>query len=208
MEQLNYLLGYVGVFLWAFGICQVKVTKDKKRWLLSGILGIGAISMIFLYPKIYALYWLALLLIFLLFMCLVSENWKRKCVIYLFSMFYIDIIVNPIRTIIIATEVLKNENWQDKNVIWSIIEILCILVASYFISKHEKIKKWIKELPTGYYFVRFFVFFYIYRNIFLFGNTNGRILYQGTSYSKYFSNICNRNALYPMYCSGCYCNFL
>ena len=46
-----------------------------------------------------------------------------------------------------------------------------------------------------------FVFFYIYRNIFLFGNTNGRILYQGTSYSKYFSNICNRNALYPMYCS-------
>lgn len=30
MEQLNYLLGYVGVFLWAFGICQVKVTKDKK----------------------------------------------------------------------------------------------------------------------------------------------------------------------------------
>ena len=135
MEQLNYLLGYVGVFLWAFGICQVKVTKDKKRWLLSGILGIGAISMIFLYPKIYALYWLALLLIFLLFMCLVSENWKRKCVIYLFSMFYIDIIVNPIRTIIIATEVLKNENWQDKNVIWSIIEILCILVASYFITK-------------------------------------------------------------------------
>lgn len=155
MEQLNYLLGYVGVFLWAFGICQVKVTKDKKRWLLSGILGIGAISMIFLYPKIYALYWLALLLIFLLFMCLVSENWKRKCVIYLFSMFYIDIIINPIRTIIIATEVLKNENWQDKNVIWSIIEILCILVASYFISKHEKIKKWIKELPTGYYFVGF-----------------------------------------------------
>lgn len=145
MEQLNYLLGYVGVFLWAFGICQVKVTKDKKRWLLSGILGIGAISMIFLYPKIYALYWLALLLIFLLFMCLVSENWKRKCVIYLFSMFYIDIIVNPIRTIIIATEVLKNENWQDKNVIWSIIEILCILVASYFISKHEKIKNGLRN---------------------------------------------------------------
>ena len=66
MEQLDYLLGYAGVFLWAFGICQVKATRDKKRWLLSGILGIGAISMIFLYPKIYALYWLALLLIFLL----------------------------------------------------------------------------------------------------------------------------------------------
>lgn len=34
MEQLNYLLGYVGVFLWAFGICQVKVTKDKKKMVI------------------------------------------------------------------------------------------------------------------------------------------------------------------------------
>ena len=97
--------------------------------------------MIFLYPKIYALYWLALLLIFYYLCVWYLKIGKEKCVIYLFSMFYIDIIVNPIRTIIIATEVLKNENWQDKNVIWSIIEILCILVASYFISKHEKKKK-------------------------------------------------------------------
>ena len=38
MEQLNDLLGYVSVFLWAFGICQVKATRDKKMLylLLSG----------------------------------------------------------------------------------------------------------------------------------------------------------------------------
>ena len=28
MEQLNDLLGYVSVFLWAFGICQVKAIKS------------------------------------------------------------------------------------------------------------------------------------------------------------------------------------
>lgn len=155
MEQLNDLLGYVSVFLWAFGICQVKVTRDKKRWVLSGILCMGVIFIVILYSKIYLLYCLAILLIFLLFMSLVSENWKRKCIIYLFSMFYIDIIVNPIRTIIIATEVMRGEKWQDKDVVWNMIEIICILLASYFISKHEKIKKWLKELPTGYYFIGF-----------------------------------------------------
>lgn len=140
MEQLNDLLGYVSVFLWAFGICQVKVTRDKKRWVLSGILCMGVIFIVILYSKIYLLYCLAILLIFLLFMSLVSENWKRKCIIYLFSMFYIDIIVNPIRTIIIATEVMRGEKWQDKDVVWNMIEIICILLASYFISKHEKLK--------------------------------------------------------------------
>lgn len=29
MEQLDYLLGYAGVFLWAFGICQVKATGAR-----------------------------------------------------------------------------------------------------------------------------------------------------------------------------------
>lgn len=155
MEQLDYLLGYAGVFLWAFGICQVKATRDKKRWLLSGILCVGVVLIIFLYPKNTILYWVRLLLIFLVFMFLIAGGWKRKCVLYLFSLFYIDIIVTPIRTIVIATEVLKGEMWQNKNVLWDIIEIICILLASYFISKHEKIRKWIKELPTGYYFVGF-----------------------------------------------------
>ena len=30
MEQLDYLLGYAGVFLWAFGICQVKAQGIKR----------------------------------------------------------------------------------------------------------------------------------------------------------------------------------
>lgn len=78
MEQLNYLLGYVGVFLWAFGICQVKVTKDKKRWLLSGILCVGVVLITFLYPKNTILYWVRLLLIFLTFVFFVEEDGKEK----------------------------------------------------------------------------------------------------------------------------------
>lgn len=78
MEQLDYLLGYAGVFLWAFGICQVKATRDKKRWLLSGILCVGVVLITFLYPKNTILYWVRLLLIFLTFVFFVEERWKRK----------------------------------------------------------------------------------------------------------------------------------
>lgn len=155
MEQLNSLLGYISVFLWAIGICQAKVTKDKKRWVLSAFLCAGAVLNLLLYAKNDLLYWLEIILVFLLFMTLISGNWKRKCVLYLFSVFYIDIISNPIRTVVIITELLKGEEWYDKNLLWNMIEMLCILVMVYFIRRQERIKKWLEELPTGYYFIGF-----------------------------------------------------
>lgn len=89
MEQLNDLLGYVSVFLWAFGICQVKATRDKKRWVLSGIFGIGAVLIIFLYFKNELLYWIKWLLFF--FTVYVFDRRKvetKMCDIYVFLMLY------------------------------------------------------------------------------------------------------------------------
>lgn len=109
MEQLNDLLGYVSVFLWAFGICQVKATRDKKRWVLSGIFGIGAVLIIFLYFKNELLYWIKWLLFFLLFMFLIEEKWKRKVVLLLFSIGYIDVISTPIRTVMVIIEFIRKK---------------------------------------------------------------------------------------------------
>lgn len=157
MEQLDYLLGYVSVFLWAFGICQVKVTKDKKRCLLSGILGVGIVLIEFLYAKNELLYWIKWLLIFLLFMFLIEGKWKRKCVIYLFSFGYIDIIATPIRTVLVITEFIRKK--ELNNILGTILEFLCILGLTYYIKKHDTITKWLKELSTSYYFVGFFCSF-------------------------------------------------
>lgn len=92
MEQLDYLLGYAGVFLWAFGICQVKATRDKKRWLLSGILCAEVVLIAYLRPEDELLYWIRLLLIFLTFVLFIEERWKRKVVLFLFSVGFIDIV--------------------------------------------------------------------------------------------------------------------
>lgn len=95
MEQLDYLLGYAGVFLWAFGICQVKATRDKKRWLLSGILCAEVVLIAYLRPEDELLYWIRLLLIFLTFVLFIEERWKRKVVLFLFSVGFIDIVATP-----------------------------------------------------------------------------------------------------------------
>ena len=96
-------------FLWAFGICQVKATRDKKRWVLSGIFGIGAVLIIFLYFKNELLYWIKWLLFFLLFMFLIEEKWKRKVVLLLFSIGYIDVISTPIRTVMVIIEFIRKK---------------------------------------------------------------------------------------------------
>ena len=153
MEQLNDLLGYVSVFLWAFGICQVKATRDKKRWVLSGIFGIGAVLIIFLYFKIELLYWIKWLLFFLLFMFLIEEKWKRKVVLLLFSIGYIDVISTPIRTVMVIIEFIRKK--ELNSILGTILEFLCILGLTYYINKHDKIAEWLKKLPTSYYVVGF-----------------------------------------------------
>lgn len=153
MEQLNDLLGYVSVFLWAFGICQVKATRDKKRWVLSGIFGIGAVLIIFLYFKNELLYWIKWLLFFLLFMFLIEEKWKRKVVLLLFSIGYIDVISTPIRTVMVIIEFIRKK--ELNSILGTILEFLCILGLTYYIKKHDKIAEWLKKLPTSYYFVGF-----------------------------------------------------
>lgn len=153
MEQLNDLLGYVSVFLWAFGICQVKATRDKKRWVLSGIFGIGAVLIIFLYFKNELLYWIKWLLFFLLFMFLIEEKWKRKVVLLLFSIGYIDVISTPIRTVMVIIEFIRKK--ELNSILGTILEFLCILGLTYYIKKHDIIAEWLKKLPTSYYFVGF-----------------------------------------------------
>lgn len=153
MEQLDYLLGYAGVFLWAFGICQLKVTRDKKRWVLSGIFGIGAVLIIFLYFKNELLYWIKWLLFFLLFMFLIEEKWKRKVVLLLFSIGYIDVISTPIRTVMVIIEFIRKK--ELNSILGTILEFLCILGLTCYIKKHDKIVEWLKKLPTSYYFVGF-----------------------------------------------------
>ena len=153
MEQLNDLLGYVSVFLWAFGICQVKATRDKKRWVLSGIFGIGAVLIIFLYFKNELLYWIKWLLFFLLFMFLIEEKWKRKVVLLLFSIGYIDVISTPIRTVMVIIEFIRKK--ELNSILGTILEFLCILGLTYYIKKHDKIAECLKKLPTSYYFVEF-----------------------------------------------------
>lgn len=153
MEQLNDLLGYVSVFLWAFGICQVKATRDKKRWLLSGILCAEVVLIAYLRPEDELLYWIRLLLIFLTFVLFIEERWKRKVVLFLFSVGFIDVVVTPIRTLLVITEFIRKK--ELNSVFGTALEFLCILGLTCYIKKRDKIIEWLKNLPTRYYLIGF-----------------------------------------------------
>ena len=153
MEQLDYLLGYAGVFLWAFGICQVKATRDKKRWLLSGILCAEVVLIAYLRPEDELLYWIRLLLIFLTFVLFIEERWKRKVVLFLFSVGFIDVVATPIRTLLVITEFIRKK--ELNSVFGTALEFLCILGLTCYIKKRDKIIEWLKNLPTRYYLIGF-----------------------------------------------------
>lgn len=153
MEQLDYLLGYAGVFLCAFGICQVKATRDKKRWLLSGILCAEVVLIAYLRPEDELLYWIRLLLIFLTFVLFIEERWKRKVVLFLFSVGFIDVVATPIRTLLVITEFIRKK--ELNSVFGTALEFLCILGLTCYIKKRDKIIEWLKNLPTRYYLIGF-----------------------------------------------------
>lgn len=159
MEQLDYLLGYAGVFLWAFGICQVKATRDKKRWLLSGILCAEVVLIAYLRPEDELLYWIRLLLIFLTFVLFIEERWKRKVVLFLFSVGFIDVVATPIRTLLVITEFIRKK--ELNSVFGTALEFLCILGLTCYIKKRDKIIEWLKNLPTRYYLIGFLCSFMV-----------------------------------------------
>lgn len=91
--------------------------------------------------------------VFLLFMFLIEEKWKRKVVLLLFSIGYIDVISTPIRTVMVIIEFIRKK--ELNSILGTILEFLCILGLTYYIKKHDKIAEWLKKLPTSYYFVGF-----------------------------------------------------
>ena len=86
-------------------------------------------------------------------MFLIEEKWKRKCVIYLFSLCYIDVVATPIRTVMVIVEFIKKENLNS--ILGTTLEFLCILGLTYYIKKRDRIVEWLKKLPTSYYVVGF-----------------------------------------------------
>ena len=58
-------------------------------------------------------------------MFLIEEKWKRKVVLLLFSIGYIDVISTPIRTVMVIIEFIRKKEFNS--ILGTILEFLCIL---------------------------------------------------------------------------------
>lgn len=131
----------------------------------------GVVLITFLYPKNTILYWVRLLLIFLTFVFFVEERWKRKVILFLFSLGFIDIVATPIRTVMVIIEFIRKEDLN--RTFGTVFETLCILGLICYIKKHVKLQSG-KRTSYTLLFCGIFMFFYGYGCIQLCGIGNGR----------------------------------
>ena len=75
----------------------------------------------------------------------VEERWKRKVILFLFSLGFIDIVATPIRTVMVIIEFIRKEDLN--RTFGTVFETLCILGLICYIKKHDKIAEWLRELP-------------------------------------------------------------
>lgn len=120
---------------------------------MSGILCAEVVLIAYLRPEDELLYWIRLLLIFLTFVLFIEERWKRKVVLFLFSVGFIDVVATPIRTLLVITEFIRKK--ELNSVFGTALEFLCILGLTCYIKKRDKIIEWLKNLPTRYYLIGF-----------------------------------------------------
>lgn len=151
MEQIEFLLDCLAILLLSAGICQEKVTKAKKKWLLSGCLGLGILILPIFCREGIETFPASFFMVSIICLILIEENWRKKIVIYLFSLFYLQGLYMPIRLMIRIIGLLCNKPLRTPKILESLLVILCVLFFAYQIRKRADWVKWIKKVPLQYY---------------------------------------------------------
>lgn len=155
IEGLKGILDCIAVLLWGVGVCQEELTKSKRKWGVSGCFLVGIVLLFVMLKNDDKSYIVSVALVAMIYLFCIQEEWKRKIVIFLFSVFYIDIIYFPIKSLLKMIELLCHKAYGDTELICDILAIFCILIISYKIKNNQNLVRWIKKVPTKYYFVGF-----------------------------------------------------
>lgn len=162
-KALEQLLFTLEDFLWMWGILQMGLVKDKKRWTLGGVL-----FMLFLvwegcvsfggYALFIEIAFRAILLLMVL-----EGNMREVLLKFVFSIFAMDIVGGPIRTVlhVIGRSTTMRRQGEYQNVLYEVILIVAIIMMIFIMQRHEEIKREIKKLSWHYYVIGVFVCFMV-----------------------------------------------
>lgn len=158
MELVAYLLGYVEIIVFAWGIVQMRFCRSKVK-LSAGVFAILGCGLMATYCDTDVLILLMLILVLPALGCtlLFDEKFVKSIVKYCFCFSYVGFIYLPVGLIITSVGALLNINIHEDvyDIIRSIVSVILMLCLAYFIKKKRALKEWIQELPTIYFVIAF-----------------------------------------------------
>lgn len=178
VEQLLFTLEE---FLWMWGILQMGLVKNKRRWMLGGILFV-----IFLAWEGWGSFGEYALFIEIAFkavlMLMVFEGKSREILLkFVFTLFAMDVVGGPIRTVMHVVGRFTTVSWREgyQDILYEVILTGAIIIIVFIMQKREKLKWEIKKLSWVYYVIGVFVCFIVgllQTFVYTFGEGQGAII--------------------------------
>ncbi len=155
-ELLSYILGITEVLIFTWGICQVELTKDWRRWAAAvGLWGVEMAAVLGGYLEEMAVVPVRMLseMVIVVFL-MVQGRIFHKIVKYWFSLFYAGIAFHPIHfCLTLLNEYTVKLPWIDffAEDLTSVCNICVIVFAAMQIRKRRKWVSWIQSMPIKHY---------------------------------------------------------
>lgn len=146
----NVLESLTALFL-IVGICQARITDNKIRRWISGMILIAVFLFFSFAGESGNDFLINLIMTAGSYIFLVQEKWRRKIILFIFSHFYIDVIYFPTKSIIKMIEILSGRNFSCEKLFVNIVVFAGILAITAEIRKKDNYVREIKRISTKYY---------------------------------------------------------
>lgn len=150
METFRVFLGSIGIYLFIYEICLIKITENKKKVIISMGMIVLSILTFYLSNKIELFIVMCLLLKMLAAIFLFQTNFRHCCSLFLFSFSYYTVIYYPIKLVIFSTGIAHKEL---KQIFTELITIVLIIIIGKLIRKNDNLVNNIRKARSRFLFI-------------------------------------------------------
>ena len=150
METFRVFLGSIGIYLFIYEICLIKITENKKKVIISMGMIVLSILTFYLSNKIELFIVMCLLLKMLAAIFLFQTNFRHCCSLFLFYFSYYTVIYYPIKLVIFSTGIAHKEL---KQIFTELITIVLIIIIGKLIRKNDNLVNNIRKARSRFLFI-------------------------------------------------------
>lgn len=152
-EIIINILTVAEIIVWAWGICQMEFTKEKKRCMVAFAIYVAEWTLECYFPYEMAIVPLQQLGYMIGTVLLFEGQIGKKIAQHWFSVFYLVIVYMPMRVLLYLVYLIDENSWikELEPEILSVSTILIVTLAGVKIRRGKVWSRWIKTVPVRYY---------------------------------------------------------